>query len=373
METPAILKRAAEKGNFLRVRFQEKDIPSSMSDIFVMLFFGDMRSTFLASSLLMRRYREEAKGSKYFILCSWPGYESLFPYVDEYWTIKSESLLKELLLASEGFKNDSTFNFRRSLNYFFENVEGGEVLDVFYSNGLTQEFFDRFREVRRFLPEIPSPSILGNLNQKMGAVENKVFIYPALYIRQWQYGRIRMTSTPKEFWVELSRKLIEKGMVPVLYQNFFAHDLSAILTDGCIHFREKNISKVMAAMRMSDCVLDIFSDISRFALAARCPFLACDERGRYADLKEFEIDALCSGNFPTGYIFSFPTIIEKGEMNLWGVNLLDNITARLSSFLPKLDRNDLPSAFESYETIPYDGVKKTKAKRLGTRFVKVDK
>ena len=78
IDVNSFVKRAAEKSSFNRVRFQESNMPTNISNITVMPFFGDIRSTFILSSMLLHRYKEEKKGSKYFILCSWPGFESYF-------------------------------------------------------------------------------------------------------------------------------------------------------------------------------------------------------------------------------------------------------------------------------------------------------
>ena len=43
-------------------------------------------------------------------------------------------------------------------------------------------------------------------------------------------------------------------------------------------------------MRMTGCVLDVFSGISKLALAARTPFIYVDDRARYVSLKEVELD-----------------------------------------------------------------------------------
>src|SRR5690606_17663949 len=106
------------------------------------------------------RYREEVKGSKYFILCSWPGYEDIFPYVDEYWSVSNLDFYNN----AEGFCNrsDIAVRIQRNLNYFFEDVAADDVFSQFYQNGLTKGFFDRFKHIRRFLPSVASASMLGN-------------------------------------------------------------------------------------------------------------------------------------------------------------------------------------------------------------------
>ena len=68
-----ILKKASDRISFDRVKYQEKNVPTHIENVCCMVFFGDIRSQFLASSMLMKRVKEELFGSKYFILCSWPG------------------------------------------------------------------------------------------------------------------------------------------------------------------------------------------------------------------------------------------------------------------------------------------------------------
>ena len=81
------LSRASDRNGFIRERFEERKIPTDHSSLIIMPFFGDLRSSCILSSLLLQRYREETKGSKYFIFASWPGFQGLYPYVDEYWAI----------------------------------------------------------------------------------------------------------------------------------------------------------------------------------------------------------------------------------------------------------------------------------------------
>src|SRR5581483_5666112 len=146
------------------------------------------------------------------------------------------------------------------------------------------------------------------------------------------------------------------------------HDVSADFTDKCVYTEEKDFGKVLSVMRATGCVLDLFTGISRYALAARCPFLAVDERARYAALREYEVDDLCGLSLPKQYIFSFPTIIEGGGPGTWDFNIIDNIMARLGKFLPELNRDDWPSTGETTEIVPYETVRRKKSKRIGTKL-----
>lgn len=373
LEISSILSKAANKCGLERTRYTENEIPLSMSDIVVMPFFGDIRSTIVLSSLLLKRYREEVKGSKYFILCSWNGYEGLFPYVNEFWSIKGEA--KDRLFShTDGFENNSDMvpHIHRNLNCFFENVITAEELKSFYDGGILQEYFDRFKQIKCFKPALPSSAILGNdfnreLNKRSG---NKVFIYPVIYVKELQQGRMVQARTCKEFWCELAKHLIHFGYVPILYQGQFTHDLSDTLPD-VMKIYDDNVLSVLTAMRTVGCVLDVFGEISRLAIMARCPFVAVDERLRYNNCKENEIDGLCGYNIPREYLFSFSNIILHGDKNVWHLNLFYNIISKLEKIFFDFNREAWPSTMEQNEVVLYSKVKQQKSKKFGTRFIKV--
>ena len=376
-QVPVILKRAADKAGLVRYKYQDRNTPTGMENICVMSFFGDMRSTCVASSLLLKRYKEEAKGSKYFILCSWPGYDGLFPFVDEYWTIKDESLQKTLAKEACGFENKSSMvvDIQRELNYFFKDVVDSMALDKFYHNGITQEFLDRFQRIKRYLPSVPSTASLGaGFMREMAAHPNqKVFIYPAQVVQGWRLGQLENIRTDRVFWVKLATRLAEANYVPVVYKNYATHDISADLTDKCIYVTDGDILNVLGAMRGTGLVLDVFSEISRLAIIARTPFLACSERPKYVNLKEFELDDLCGKDIPKQYIFAFNTILESDSEDYWDSNLFDLIIAKLNSFSPSLDRDKWPTTSEIDEYVLYSSVRKFKAKKFGLRFLKLPK
>lgn len=370
-----ILERAAERANLSRTRYIERDIPTTVSAVTLMPFFGDLRSTFMLSSFLLKRYKEVVKDSRYFILVSWPGHEGFFPYVDEYWTVQDESILPKLFSNAKGLRNESELItlMHRNLNYFFEDVVGFESLESYYDCGFTEKFFEDFETVRSFLPAVPSSTILGEgFNHKLASAPGyKIFVYPVRNFETWHQGRLRTQKVRKEFWLHLIERLLKEGFVPVVYKNFLTYDISPDLANDCIHFWEPNILKVLAAVRATDCVLDIFSGVSKWALAARCPFLSCKERAIDSNLKDYELDDLCSVGLPREYIFSFPTIIEGGDKRVWDDNLVNNIIVKLSSFVPRIDKNALPPTSEFDEIVPYENVRKRRMKKLGTKFIKL--
>jgi hypothetical protein len=378
VEVGPILKRAAEKGGFSRIRYIDKDIPDSISDITVVTCFGDLRSIFIASSILLKRYREEMKGSKYLILVSWPGFECLFPYVSEYWTIREEGLCSKFYSGASGLGNGSKFTttYQRHLNHFFEDViDISSIMENYYTNGITQLFWDRFKHVKVTLPSVPSSAILGDkINKELGKRQGyKIFYYPAIYIQTWRQGCSQLLKSPKEFWSNFAKRLCKEGFVPVICKNVFTYDISNEVGDEAIYFTEHNFYKVLGAMRALDCTLDVFSGISRLAIAARSPFVACDERSRYVSTKEYEIDGLCCPDeLPREYLYKFAVKVESGDLGLWESGLYVNIIRKLNCLLPDLDRNKLPPASEGTHVVPYEKVRQQKVRRYGTRFIKIE-
>jgi hypothetical protein len=372
------LKHGADRGGFTRERFEEKRIPSDHSNVVVMTLFPDYRGLFVASSLLLNRYRVENKGSKYFVLCSWPGFQGLFPYVDEYWSPNDLNKTKTFFEESDGLKNKSNTKtvYLRHLNEFYREVVDDRELLPFYEYGFKQEFFEQYKTPQRFLPFVPSATVIGKEFTKSLATFSgyKVFIHPMMFAKQWNGGKTRNIRAKKEFWIKLVDTLLKNGFTPVIWQNYFTYDISQEFTDSCIFLGDKDVTRALAAMRATGCVLDVFGGVSRFAIAARCPFIMVDERTRYYNLKEHEIDDLCGTRLPKDYIFTFSTIISAGSVKSWERDIFLSILRKLEMFLPKLNRDEWPSTAESTEVVPYqEYVRKIKKKKFGTRFIRVPK
>jgi hypothetical protein len=374
IEIPQFLKNAADKCGFLRETFNEANIPTNASNICVLPFFGDLRTSFVLSSLLLRPYRQQAKGSKYFILCSWPGHKMLYPFVDEYWSIKDFSHIGEFYACSNNFSNDEADTvYIRQLNRFFDEVIFPQNLETFYSGGLKNYFFTVFPKIERHFPMIPSAGLLGNnFNRTLAKHPGpKILLYPSIVVKSWR-KQTENIRTKKEFWVQLAERLLKEGYTPVVVHNYATHDISNVLAQKCVYVSDNDLEKITCAMRVVGCVLDVFSDLSRLAVIARSPFLAVTERDKYMGLREFELDDLCAFDLPRQYIFSFSTILGQEPIH-WGVNLFDNIIHRINSFLPSINKDGLPPASALTEEVSYEKVRKKKLKKFGTKFIKLER
>ena len=370
------LKKSADRNGFTRERFEERKIPTDHSNLIIMPFFGDLRSSVVLSSVLLNRYREEIKNSKYFILASWPGMQGLFPYVDEYWSINDESQIKRFFENAECFRNQSDLAtmYNRNLNEFFREVVDHREFTPYYHNGFSNRFFEKFMSTKRFLPFVPSSTSLGkDFNREISTRPGyKVFIHPSIYAKHWHIGKSQHIRTKREFWTELVDKLLENNFTPVIWQNNMSYDISPEFTDRCVFLPESDFLRALSAMRATGCVLDVFNSLSRLAILARCPYVAVDERSRYTNQKEYEIDDLLGYNVPKEYIFTFSTIISDGNPMVWQNDIFPSILRKLNKFIPELNRDNWPTTGEVSEFVPYkDFVRKIKNKKFGTRFIKI--
>lgn len=366
------VKRALDRSGFERAIFAESNLPAASENILAVPFFGDLRSTFLMSSYLLRRYKE-SHPSKYIIFCSWPGFGSLFPYVDEYWQPRDRTNLSTLSTGATGFGNvsDVAATYGRNLVNHFETLFP-EEWQTYYDNGFQRKFWDAYRDVKLFLPEVPSASQLTDdfKGQVASRTGHKVVIFPARRLRSWQRGKTEMYMGNRDFWVALAERLLKENITPVVYQNYWTYDLSRDFSEQCIYLATDQISTVLAAMRLVGCVLDIHSGISRLAIAARCPFVSVDERIRYINEREYEIDDLSCMRTPRQYIFSFASYAMAGTVSDWNASLFDNIVARVKSFIPTMNRVDWDSPTEFYDVVDYGKVQQKRVKRLGANFIR---
>jgi hypothetical protein len=374
-DTSDFLKRVSKRTGFKREFYIEKNIPTEPSNILAIPFFGDFESLFILSSLILKPFKEK-NYDKYIILCSWPGMQSLFPCVDEYWTIDDPSLLSNISLGSNGFFNNSNISaeLTKSLSEVL-NIFTSRDIHKIYNKGFTSVFWQDFKEIKRFLPEINSFSSLQEdiKRQFLKNEGRKIVIYPSLKMNSWQRGISVSLPIIKDFWIYLVEKLIKNNFDVVVYQNYFTHDVSKEFADRCVYLNFNEISKILSCIREAGLLLDIHSGISRFAIAARCPYLAVVERQIFVYNKVYEVDDLCAKDLQKKYIFSFASQTTTCSKEEWDVTVLDNVFNKLNSFLPEIDYSKIPSTASSYDMVSHDNIRNIVSKRLGTHFIKTSK
>ena len=372
-DVAAYVKRAAERTKFTREYFIEQNLPTVSSNVVAIPFYADIHSSFVMSSLILRHYKDLHR-DKYIILCSWPGWKGLFPYVDEYWSLE-ESTSKMLASDANSFYNGTKLATDISQSLLeCVNILTHRDFKKYYNFGFTDDYWNHFGLPKRYLPEVPSESLIAEgfrqqLARKSG---KKVILYPVKKIRTWHNGKLHYLPVSQDFWSTLTTRLLDEGFSPVVWQNWFTYDLSREFTDSCVYLVPRNITDVLAAMRHIGMVLDVYSGVSRIAVAARTPFLAVDERLRFVDCKDYALDDLCCSS-PRQYIFSNATMLLAGGPKEWTISIIDNIMARLEKFMPETEGADWGSTNESYESVSYDNVRKINARRMGVHFISSSK
>jgi hypothetical protein len=365
--------RAAQQSGFERERYVDSKVPQDINKIVVILFMGDLRSTSIMSSLLFRIYSETVLQGKYVIMCSYPGYSGLFPSADEYWSVSDALMVSDFINNSQGFSNKDkrALSLGIQLRRHFYIVLTEEDFKPFYDKGLTSAYFDRMNKIQRFLPSIPAwRSDLVTALAKRGG--KYIFLAATNVGRFWNplENCEKTLYFKKDFWIKLTERLLAENYSPVIYQGSGNYDLSQNFGERCFYCNDRNIINVMSAMRATGCVLDVFSGISRLAILARCPFLVMDDRTRYIKSIEYEINDLCVvKGLPYRYMFSFPAVVEHGEYN----EIIEHIVRISSTFSAQVAGLELSPSSESYEEVSYDVVRQHKARKLGLRFIKVER
>ena len=367
----AFIERSADKLGYKREYFVEKNIPTQASNITVIPFYGDVRSMFILSCFVLNQIKKQDPRN-YIILCSWAGYQKMFPYVDEYWSIKDKSSVRALAENADNFYNASEVgtSLSRSLIQHFNNVYTYDDLQRYYKNGFQNAYMQDFGGIRRYMPELPGSNVYDRFEQELAAKEGqKILVYPTKKIRSWQKGVSKRLGVQKEFWQHVIQSFIDEGYVPVVYQNYFTYDMSTDFADKCLYLVNEDIIYVLGAMRRIGCVLDMHSGISRLAIAARCPFVCLDERMRFIQEKDYEIDDLCCEKTPKRYVFSLGGLLLHGTPKEWDASFLDNFVKHTKDFTLTLNRDDWMSSKEVDEEVSYDIVRQRVAKRMGVRFI----
>lgn len=347
------LKRAADKCGFNRDVYADNNVPTSHNNIIFVPFMGDLKSMFLLSSNILKPYKE-SRSSKYLIMGSWPGCQCLFPYVDEYWSIK-EDVSKLASNAISFYNNSDVYALcLRNLNDWF-NVAKVE------SERKAGE------DISLFLPAISSSSILAeNFKDGLRRQGQKVVVYPVRHIKSWQKGKIDKLTVSPDFWIALIKRLTAEGMVPVLYMDHFTFNLSSEFGDKCLYITSENMSHTLCAFHQVGCILNVFSDIDKLAIAARCPYVSVNERYCYIEGKDYEIEDIC-GIIHRRSIFSFSTHTLSG-IN-WDSNLFDIIVKNIKD-LQAVNKDELITTSEVNKIIPYDSIRKRQANKKGIRFIR---
>ncbi len=371
---PETLNRMSIKCGFNRKFFIDNNLPTLFENIVIVPFFGDIWGSCIFSSFILKRLKDQNK-DKYYILCSWPGFRDLFPYMDEFWEIRADSDLKNLAMGSIELNNTAsgTLSIVRNLNRYFSNVLD-ENWNKMYDGKFTDEYYGNFGDVKCYLPTILSSTFLDNSLQKAVSGEKGVpiVLFPTQRVRSWQNGKVENISITKEFWIILIERLLNEGYFPICWQNFFTYDLSDKFTYRCEYMVNKDIKTVFATLYSAGLALDLFSGFSRLASMARCPYVAVDERMRFYNSNELFLNQITHQDcLPRQYLFAFSAILlNQGNVDDWNRNILNGIMIKLEK-LKEISKNcKLLSTIELDKVVDIVKIKSFNTRKMGIKFIK---
>lgn len=379
MNTVEFLEITSQRIKFIRKRYDNQNVPSDLDDLIVVPFFGDIKHTYILSSFLLNNYKR-IKTSKYLILLSYPGFEHVFPYVDEYWQPSDFSQIKQIFLNSNYFENNSNFylDLLRSLNENFRSIISSSFFKELYCNKFEEKYWDLFgkNDAKVFMPMIPSSAVIQkDLLKEINSRNNKIFILPSTHVNYWSNGRYRKSLVSKNFYIELIKNLNNNKIFPVIWNNNFSYDLQDEFKDkeNCLFINSNNLFEVLPVIRLTGCVLDIFNSLSKFANIARTPSIILEERSKYFLSREYEIDDLVELDLPGSRTFSFSSYITNGNKNYWDSDIFKCIIRNCEEILPFIDREALPSTVEFNKKINLSIIRKLSNKKMGSKFLKIEK
>jgi len=373
------LNRTSNKIGFKREVYNDADVPTDLDNLIIVPVFSDFKHSYVLSTLLLDGFKNKIKGSKYLITCSYPGFSHLFKKSNEFWSFTDFQYFKNIFENSNGFENTSSFqtNTIRSLNENFRNLVDSSIFCDYYNNGFKNSFWKQYSELNLYYPMVPSSAVLGKdflrlTNENSGY---KVFIFPSLYLNSWNSGRVIRIPAQKEFYVELIKYLKNENIFPVIWNHPLGFDLTEDFKDGtdCLFLNEYDMSKVSSAMRLTGCVLDLFSGVSWLANLARTPCVVFDERNKYFNTKEYELADISRTETPSKISFSFVNSVASGNKDSWNNDIFKNIKNEITDFIPFLDRDAWATTSEFDKISSIHSIRKIHNRKFGTRFIKIPK
>ncbi len=360
IEVRDYISKVVARSSLIREKFVESKTPSSMNNLVVVPFFGDIRSEFIFSTMILNKWKELNKFS-YLVVCSWPGHNTLYPYADEYWTLHDATMLSNLVRGMNGLANSNVSFLEKILLRYLDNPQlmlpDDAQITRLYNNGISVQYLRESSAVLFTLPLIQSAAI--STTRMLLGDKKKLLIMPTLNIHTWRNRKQTTLSTSKDFWLNLINKLSSQYEI-IVYENYCTHELGYKNT-----ISDWNIMSLLSAMRNVDCVLDIFNQVSKYAYMARAPVFILDERQRYFGVRDYELDDLC-GSYAAfrQYAFSFSPIIN-GDQDF----IADIVLSKLPDFLNKLQTLPSLSPDELSINLSYASVRKHDAKKFGVRHI----
>ena len=188
-----VIESASIRGNFLREKFDSRNIPDNLQKIIVIPIFSELSHLLVFANYIFPDLKNDINfKDKYIIIVTWKGFSKFFAQADEVWSQKSVDNIDRFYEKSEGMLNKSdTINvIFRSLNEFFRNVIDPSRFANLFNNGFNRSNIGKnsIDIVKSNLPNINylNQNVIKNISE-LG--ERKIFynsfqVHQAMAFRQ---------------------------------------------------------------------------------------------------------------------------------------------------------------------------------------------
>jgi hypothetical protein len=367
-----ILQSASVRGDFLREKFDSKNIPDNMQKIIVIPIFGDINHIMVFANYIFPTIRNDINlKDKYIIIVTWKGFSKFFSDADEVWSIKSSENIDRFYEKSEGFVNKSeNLNvIYRSLNEYFRNVIDPAKFSNQFHFGFKRDNIKK-KNVEIIKNKLPNLNYLNQnvLNQidNMGA--RKIFIIPFKFLRQWNLGKVNHYKLSSAFYTNTINSLIKKDVKCIVLKNYLTFDLSDNFVDNrnVVFVQEDDWFMVMAYMLASKMYVDFFAGLNTLAIYCGCPSVTVTERNMHIVSNHKEIEECMNDKVIDHKLFSFFEL----NYNLIDKKLffIDKLVCQIEeASLNRIDVNTLRYNIDLNAAIT------EKTKKLQPRFIGLNK
>ena len=98
-----IIETAAQRGNFIREKFDSRNVPDNLNKIIVLPIFSELSHLLVFSTLVFPSVKSNINfKDKYIIIVTWKGFAKFFPLADEVWSPKSTDNIDRFYEKAEG-------------------------------------------------------------------------------------------------------------------------------------------------------------------------------------------------------------------------------------------------------------------------------
>jgi hypothetical protein len=367
-----ILQSASIRGDFLREKFDSKNIPDNMQKIIVIPIFGDINHIMVFANYIFPTVRNDINlKDKYIVIVTWKGFAKFFSEADEVWSIKSSENIDRFYEKSEGFINKSeTLNvIYRSLNEYFRNVIDPVKFSNQFHFGFKRDNIKK-KNVEIIKNKLPNLNYLNQniLNQIDNIGFKKTFIIPFKFLQQWSLGKVNHYKPSSVFYINAIESLLKKDVKCIVLKNYLTFDLSSNFLDNpnVIFVQEDDWFMVMAYMLASKMYADLFAGLNTLAIYCGCPSATVTERNTHIVSNHKEIEQCMNDKIIDHKLFSFFEL----NYNLIDKKLffIDKLVCQIEeASLNRIDVNTLKYSIDLNAAV----IEKTK--KLQPRFIGLNK